>query len=62
MTLKLIDFCPPVDELTLLQFKSDAFQAWCGAPDHQSQWRAEYLLINELLGEASGGPVKLDLR
>ena len=61
MILKLIDFCPPVDALTLLQFRSDAFQAWCTAPDHQNQWRAEYMLISELLGEAANGPVKLNV-
>lgn len=61
MTLKLIDFCPPVDVLTLLQFRSDTFRAWCAAPDHQRQWSAEYRLISELLCEACNGPVKLPL-
>jgi hypothetical protein len=62
MMLKSIDFCPPVDALTLLQFRSDTFWAWCTAPDHQSQWREEYLLIGQLLGETCNGPVKLNLR
>jgi len=62
MMLKLIDFCPPVDALTLLQFRSDALRAWCTAPDHQTEWRAEHLLISELLGQAANGPVKLNLR
>lgn len=59
MTRKLIDFCPPVDALTLLQFRSDTFRAWCAAPDHQSQWRVEYRLISELLCETRYGPVRL---
>ena len=62
MMLKLIDFCPPVDALTLLQFRSDAFRAWCTAPDHQTEWRAAHQLIGELLQQAANGPVKLNLR
>jgi hypothetical protein len=62
MILKSIDFCPPVDALTLLQFRTDAFRAWGAAPSHQNHWRAEYLLISQLLSEAANGPVKLSLR
>jgi hypothetical protein len=62
MMLKSIDFCPPVDALTLLQFRSDAYQAWCRAPRHQNHWLTEYLLIGELLDQAADHPVSLNLR
>jgi hypothetical protein len=62
MTMTLKDFCPPADALTLLQFRSEAFQAWQGAPHQQGDiWLKEHGLITELLEQASAGPVKLDL-
>jgi hypothetical protein len=62
MTLTLNDFCPPADALTLLKFRGEAFQAWQSAPQQQGDiWLREYSLITELLGQASAGPVKLDL-
>jgi hypothetical protein len=60
MTLTLEEFCPPVDALTLLQFRSDAYQAWVNAPSQQDAgWLMEYKLINDLLELAGAGPVKL---
>ena len=60
MMLKLRDFCPPVDAVTLLQFRGDAYQAWMGAPPHQNDWLNEYKMIGDLLDLASIGPVVLD--
>jgi hypothetical protein len=62
MTLKVIEFCPSVDALTLLQFRSEAFQAWRDAPLHQDDgWRQNHSLITDLLEQAGAGPVRLDL-
>ena len=60
MLLKLRDFCPPVDAVTLLQFRSDAYQAWMDSPPHQNEWLNEYRLIGDLLDLACAGPVVLD--
>jgi hypothetical protein len=60
MTLTAKDFCPNVDALTLLQFRSEAFQTWREAPANQdATWLDEYGLIADLLEQAGGGPIKL---
>jgi hypothetical protein len=63
MTTTVTAFCPSVDALTLLQLRSEAFQAWMAAPSHQEDtWRRAYALTSVLLAQASAGPVRLDLR
>jgi hypothetical protein len=60
MILTAAEFCPSVDALTLLQFRSEAFQAWMAAPSHQDdEWRQAYGLISALLEDAKAGPVSL---
>jgi len=61
MSLKLIEFCPPVDAVTLLQFRADAYQAMDWAPQNQKHWSDEYNLIGKLLEQAGSGPVKLEV-
>jgi hypothetical protein len=63
MTPTLTDFCPSVDALTLLQFRSEALQALRTGPSHQEhQWREAHALITVLLARAAAGPVKLEVR
>ncbi|MBV8684443.1 MAG: hypothetical protein JO111_16320 [Caulobacteraceae bacterium] len=50
MTLKVHDFCPPLDAMTLLEFRDDAFQAWVESPDHQNEnWFGYYRRVARLL-------------
>jgi len=63
MTPTLTDFCPSVDALTLLQFRSEALQALRAAPSHQQdQWRQAHALIAALLAKTGAGPVRLEVR
>jgi hypothetical protein len=62
MSLKLIEFCPPIDAETLLQFRGDAYQAMQRAPLNQKHWVEEYALIGKLLEQAGAGPLRLDVR
>jgi hypothetical protein len=60
MTLTPEDFCPSVDAVTLLQFRSEALQAWRNAPPTQKgDWLNEYGLISDLPEQSGAGPIKL---
>lgn len=59
MLLRMKDVCPPVDAVTLLHLRGDAYQAWMEAPRHQSVWLDEYRLLGDLLDLARTGPVAL---
>jgi hypothetical protein len=49
-----------VDAVTLLQFRSEALQAWRNAPPTQKgDWLNEYGLISDLLEQSGAGPIKL---
>ena len=37
MMRKTREFCPDVDAVTLLQFRSEAFRAWLASPAHQDE-------------------------
>ena len=53
MTLKVDDFCPSLDAMTLLEFRNDAFQAWMDAPGHQHpSWVGYYRRLARLLDHA----------
>ena len=53
MTLKVDDFCPPLDAMTLLEFRNDAFKAWIDSPAHQnSSWFGYYRRLAGLLDHA----------
>lgn len=53
MALKLQEFCPPVDAMTLLEFRNDAFQAWMDAPGHQhASWVGYYRRLARLVDHA----------
>ncbi|HEY2049554.1 MAG TPA: hypothetical protein VGH03_09435 [Caulobacteraceae bacterium] len=53
MLLKSQDFCPPLDATTLLEFRSDAYQACAKAPDNQqASWLAYYRQLSCLLDHA----------
>lgn len=60
MTLKTLEFCPAVDAVTLLQFRTEAFLAWLDAPSHQDDtWLQEYREIADMVDRSCGGPVRL---
>lgn len=58
--LTLDDFCPALDQNTLLQFRDDAYHAWMMAPQEQEEfWQRDYALVCQLLETAKLGHVRL---